>query len=31
VFVNRGYERETPAYGYTKIDLLSELPPLLGL
>ncbi len=31
VFVNRGYERETPSYPYTKIDLLSELPPLLGI
>ncbi|MDG5809373.1 hypothetical protein P9869_43580 [Streptomyces ossamyceticus] len=31
VFVNRGYELGTPGYGYHQVDLLSQVPPLLGL
>ena len=31
VFVNRGYELPTPAYGFRQIELLSDLPPLLGI
>ncbi|WP_180303637.1 hypothetical protein [Streptomyces sp. JV178] len=31
VFVSRGYELGTPAYGYHQVDLLSQVPPLLGL
>jgi 2-haloacid dehalogenase len=31
VFVNRGYELGTPGYGYYEVNLLSQVPPLLGL
>jgi 2-haloacid dehalogenase len=31
VYVNRGYEPSTPAYGYHEIRDLGGLPPLLGL
>lgn len=31
VFVNRTFELGTPGYGYYEVNLLSQLPPLLGL
>jgi 2-haloacid dehalogenase len=31
VFVNRGYELGTPGYNYHQVDLLSQVPPLLGI
>jgi 2-haloacid dehalogenase len=31
VYVNRGYEPSTPFYRYHEVNLLSQVPPLLGL
>ncbi len=31
VHVNRGFEPSTPGYSYYEVNLLSQLPPLLGL
>ncbi|MGW3960038.1 haloacid dehalogenase type II [Amycolatopsis sp. NPDC005003] len=31
VHVNRGFEPSTPGYGYYEVNLLSQVPPLLGL
>jgi 2-haloacid dehalogenase len=31
VFVNRTFELGTPGYGYYEVNLLSQVPPLLGL
>ena len=31
VFVNRGFEPSTPGYDYYEVNLLSQVPPLLGL
>lgn len=31
VFVNRGHDPSTPAYGYTEIADLSGLPAVVGL
>jgi 2-haloacid dehalogenase len=31
VHVNRGFEPSTPGYGYYEVNLLSQVPPLLGI
>lgn len=31
VHVNRGFEPSTPGYNYHKVNLLSQVPPLLGI